>query len=78
MWVSHGATRSSPLLIQVKLSYSTGKNVIKRRCNERNVVEQPESFTGPSPKEEDSLPLNLNESRNDDLCSREHLKGEEI
>ena len=78
MWVSHAATKSSPLLINVKLSYSSDKNVIKRRGNKKDFVEKPGSCTGDSPQEEDSLRINLNESRTDNLCSREHFKGEEI
>ena len=44
----------------------------------KNVVKNPGSFTKNFSQEKQFTTMCLNESRTDDLCSREHNKGKEI
>ena len=62
----------------MKLSGSSGTNAIKGCFNKEEFIEKPGSFSESSSQERQSTTMILNESRNDDLCSREPLNGEEI
>ena len=69
------ASRSFLLLAEIKLSRYSGKNVVQTHCIEEAFVNKKGNFTENSSQEKQYITTSLNESRTDDLCSKEQKKG---
>ena len=55
----------------------SGKNYNERSCYRDDVIEKPRSLRKKSSHRNPSIAMGEGERRADDLCSREHLRGED-